>query len=156
MIRLVLLSVLAGCHAGGGPIVAYSPQSGLRLGGEVSGGVALARASVGYTRGMLGEPRSRQYLTFDPGYVGTVHTGMTRGDSMAGGGVTVGKAWGEDESVPVVGAWATGGVTFDSCMDNGGVHPVYSVAIGYRVLGGVGELFITPKVSALAIPASCD
>jgi len=155
---LVLASALAGCHGGIGPVAAYSPQNGFRAGWEASGGFAFVRGSIGQTWAPSDERAHRAYLTFDPGYANDIahqHLSDFSRVELLGGGATIGKAWGGEDGL-AIGAWASGAMYRDYYDDGcNNWYTTYSVAVGYRVLGGIGELFIAPKVGTFNDPLSC-
>ena len=153
---LPVIAMIAGCHFGAGPVVAYSPQNGVRAGFDASGGLGFVRGSVGGSWAPFTDGPSRSYITFDPGYahkVGRVIMNETDSYSVyLGGGATIGKAYGPDGRGRAVGVWATGTMFRYSCGEN---NVVYTVAIGYRVLNGIGEVFIAPKANFFADPFRC-
>ena len=162
MVRALLPIAIVGCHIGAGPVVAYSPQTGVRAGLDVSGGVAFVRGSFGATWAPIDGP-SRRYLTFDPGYVHRVHS-YVRDDErryyvFAGGGATIGKAYGPDveDGAVAVGAWATASTAVTSApKECTGTSGMFSVAIGYRWLARIGEVFIAPKLNLVNDPFACS
>jgi hypothetical protein len=159
VVRCLVLVLLAACHVGAGPVVAFSPQHGLRIGGEASAGAAFLGSTWGATYAPWRESSLLSYLTVDPGWATDLN--IQNRDAYLGFGGTLGKAFGSgigngaDDGL-AVGLWAAPFITFDNCSDNSGIHPTYSAAVGYRYLGGVGELFVAPKVNAVALPGPCD
>lgn len=121
----------------------------------VSGGIGFVRGSVGNTWALGGQP-SRFYLTGEPSYVHPVSSAGTspKRNVLFGGGLTIGKAWGDDNNGLAYGAWASGGLFYDEqrCQDG---YLIYSIAIGLRDLADVDEFFIAPKVSVFSVPAPC-
>ena len=149
-----LLLLLAGCHLGGGPIVAVSPDHGLRVGGEASAGLAYLGSSWGATFAPLHAGMSRAYLTFDPGY-GTELRGSDPERAVLFG-ATIGKAYGEgDQGGLAAGVWAGPAIAYETCATADGMFPAYSAVLGFRMLAGVAEIYLTPKINGVLLFA-CD
>ncbi len=148
----MLIMLMIGCHAGGGPVIGFS-RAGVRLGAEASGGLALVRGSIGGTTSVTSDEPRRFYITADPGFglPLTDHEGDAY-DAFASVGLTVGYAtnqgFGDNWAL---GAWGSTIFAKGVCDEPG---PVFSVAVGLRTLGDVTEVFVAPKINKLEIP--CD
>jgi hypothetical protein len=157
VVKVLVVIMIAGCHLGTGPVIAYSPQDGFRAGLETSGGLGFVRGSLGATWAPVGNGPTRRYVTFDPGYahrVGRVvrNDGEDSYEIYLGGGATIGKAYGPDQDGLAVGVWTTGTMFDYSCEQT---NFVFTIAIGYRVLANIGELFIAPKANLYGDPFKC-
>ena len=136
-------------------MIAWSPR-GPRLGGEISGGYLLVRGSTGATFSTCDGP-ARGYATFEPGF-GTALS--EDGDSPArrvfpATGLSLGVSTSDADSSPYAyGAWLSTSImlsgTAATDCDNCGTTTVFSIAVGYRWLGGIAEYYVTPKLGFLA------
>jgi hypothetical protein len=151
-----VLVLLVGCHASVGPVIGYSKRGGGRVGGELSGGFLPARGSIGATTGTGAGP-FRGYATLEPGLA------LPASESphaparyvYPGGGLTLGLATRDEGDVPLaIGVW--GSTSFMRSLesldryDAPSVVPVFSVAVGIRWLGGLSEVYVTPKIGIVA------
>jgi hypothetical protein len=147
---LVLLSVAA-CHAGAGPVVAVSPSGRLRLGFEASGGAGPLRGSTGATIGMFGGV-TRRYVTLEPGIALPLYddaqSGTFKKSLWPGAGATYGYSSSETGEHLVTGVWFSTSYT-KKCYSGNGAF-VGSIAAGVRIVGGIWEIYATPKVGGVA------
>jgi hypothetical protein len=147
--RALVVGVFLGCHAGGGPVIAVS-QGGLRLGAEASGGMGPAGATLGATTSVTGDEGNRAYVTFDPGWMVQLSEDSEGPESFGAFGATIGYTTNNGPG----GHWAVGGWLAGMRFDDGCSSQtlVGSVSLGVRILGGVIEVFVSPKLNVAEIP----
>ncbi len=149
----VVALCVAGCHGSVGPVFAYSQRSGFRIGGELSGGVAFARASLGLTTTPTSAGPIRHYAALEPGFAWRFHPRQPSldwvGDVLPGLGATLGITNAETPSgVGFAGGFWLSTSHFEDCSAPEG-SLLTSVAIGYRWLAGVTEFYVTPKIGTI-------
>lgn len=148
---LACLALAAGgCRFGGGPVIAYSPRAGVRVGLDATGGFGALRGSVGGTLAVSGDGPTRSYAAFAPGFSPSTFSNdkaspWHRVSPTFGGMIGIASGDGEGEGHVAAGAWA--GVAYgEQCRDPELAHPI-SIVIGVRWLAGVEELFVASKFS---------
>jgi hypothetical protein len=149
MRRWLLVVTLGGCHAGAGPVFAFPTNGSGRIGVEVSGGFGPLGARAGATTAVHGESQGRLYTTFDPAALVPLTPQKDDLEGFLGFGGSLGVAFGGDDGILAAGGWLSP-FLWDDCEYCSQPQPVYSLTIGWRTLAGVHEIFIAPKVSALA------
>ncbi len=150
MRKVLALLSLAACHAGAGPVVAVSPSGRLRLGLEASGGAGPLRGSAGGTIGMFGGV-TRRYIALEPGIAlplfDDAPTGSFKKSLWPGAGATYGYSSSETGEHLATGIWFSSSYT-KKCYAGDGAF-VGSLAVGARLLGGIWEIYVTPKVGGV-------
>lgn len=138
--------VVTGCHAGGGPVVAYRVDDGARFGWEAKGGWGLASTAIGQTFSVGEGEDTIFHAAWEPGAVLGASLGLDVTSSE-----DVGFLRGAWLGAPVLSAPPA--TTWSSAWSDGpggrdtqvaGMHPFLSIAIGYRYVHGP-EIYIAPK-----------
>jgi hypothetical protein len=135
----------SGCisHAQGGPVIGYADGRGLQFGWEAGVGAGAAQGNIGGSyrpaADRLTGMDAVHYFVLEPGAlvgitVGAAHSIRTGGGAAAG-------LW--------MGGWMNlrdGDLLGTHCNDKEDGNPIFSLALGFRYLAGVGEVYLTPKL----------
>lgn len=131
---------------GAGPMLGWVEDEGLSVGWEISGtwGIPLLHASVGgsYRLEAPGGTRAVHYLAWEPWFV----IGGTLGVAIDDDGVATG----------AIGAWEAGPIWIHELRDQRASEAVPAIAvtlaIGWRLMAGRHEIYVTPKLLYHLLP----
>jgi hypothetical protein len=146
-----MLVVVPGCLVGGGPVVTLR-KSKVALGFEASGNVFAFGAEGGTAGGVsYGGLRYLAPLRSDENRTDQLFAGMDY-EHAPHVSLMAGYGGGDGDRGLAIGAAGMAIVGERDCFAE---SYLFSVAVGVRMIGGVGELYVAPKAN-FNLPAPCD